>query len=147
MSPELEELFARVIADRLQRVADTVAEPAPAEPTGEQLRDQALNQVDDHMRLAVREIALEILCDVAREKVEFTADDVLEACNARGVTFKDNRALGAVIKRAEKKLFIRATDRFVNSRNSKKHASPTRVWASNIYSRASTKMQYNLWSD
>lgn len=113
---------------------------------GQTQRDEALELIDSHMRADTREKALDILLEVARTKMELTADDVLEACTNAGLRFGDNRSLGAVMRRGQKKLFIRPTEKFVLSRNSKKHASPTRVWASNCYSRQ-TNNDWRLFND
>lgn len=110
-------------------------------------RDTALELLDSRMRADTREKALDILLEVARNKMELTADDVLEACTNAGLRFGDNRSLGAVMTRASKKLYIRPTEKFVLSRNTKKHASPTRVWASNVYVRHTANSDWRLWND
>lgn len=110
-------------------------------------RDNALELIDSRMRADTREKALDILLDVARNKMELTADDVLEACTNAGLRFGDNRSLGAVMTRASKKHYIRPTEKFVLSRNAKKHASPTRVWASNVYVRYTMSNDWRLFND
>lgn len=115
-------------------------------PTGQELRDEALTRIDDHQRADTRLKALELLEQLARDRRHFTADDLLELCTREHLRFGDNRALGAVMRRAEKQLMIRATDNFVLSKNPKKHASPTRVWVSNIYSNYPDKDQNTLWN-
>lgn len=69
---------------------------------------------------------------LAKTNDTFTADDVLEIVDKAGYTTNDNRAMGGVMRECQAKGLIKPTDNFVPSTNKRKHASPTRVWASCI---------------
>jgi hypothetical protein len=80
------------------------------------------------------EVAVAAVIFTAKRNEFFTADDVeaeMEALNAPPIT--DKRALGAVMLRAAKGKWIRATDQFRPSVRRVCHQNPKRIWKSNVH--------------
>lgn len=67
---------------------------------------------------------------VARRQSELVCDDVWAQLDTRS---HDNRALGPVMKQAERAGWIRATERFQLTAQARRHRAPVRIWASRVY--------------
>lgn len=98
-------------------------------------RDEAIDRSDQNADPAWREAYYTALCDVARVKETFTADDVWErlAEVEHTANTKDNRAAGGIIMRAKKDGIIRLTDRVEPSRRKHCHRMLQRVYESLIF--------------
>jgi hypothetical protein len=109
-----------------------------ARPTTRQARaarDAALDQVDEHADQLYKDAAALAIATLARERAEFTADDVRETI-PEGVTTHDTRALGPIFLAAARAGIIVRTERTVPSRY--RHATQMRVWRSGRIPEAST---------
>lgn len=95
---------------------------------GEELRDEAISQVESAMNRQWRNIALCAVRVLADRGDPFTTDDVWEKVSRLTITTHEPRAMGAVMQRAAKLGLIKATDRTVQSRRPRCHARPVRVW-------------------
>jgi len=95
-------------------------------------RDESITQVTVHADGTWMAAAIRAIKYLASNNDTFTADDALEIVTRDGYTTKDNRAMGGVMRYCENKGYCTPTEQFVRSTNKKKHASPTRVWASLI---------------
>lgn len=74
--------------------------------------------------------AFAIVCRVAKEKPEFTPDDIWEA-GLRKPT--EARALGGVMRRASSRKLIEKTGRSQPTRQPESHGTDVTVWRSLIY--------------
>jgi hypothetical protein len=86
--------------------------------------------MDDELKKA---IALAIV-EAARTHGTFTTDAVLPHI---GVPVEELRALGPLMKTAQRYGLIDATPWFENSASISRHGAPKRIWRSNIYKLAS----------
>jgi hypothetical protein len=77
--------------------------------------------------------AAKTLRELCKLKSEFTADDFWELLATKGIHTGEPRALGAVIRGAERSGMIKATGNYLPSR--RRHKSPIMLWQSNIYRR------------
>lgn len=94
------------------------------------LKQEALEHVEDGADNLWIGTAMRMVKYIADTTFEFTADDVLAQMKATRYETPDNRAMGAVMLKAQHKGWIRPTERFIKSTNPLKHQSPTRVWQS-----------------
>ena len=94
----------------------------------EHTRDIAIARVDGAADPMWRAAAERVIRDLARSGSDFTTDDVWARLDLTGITTREPRALGAVLKDAGKRGYVRATDRFRNSTRVECHARPVRVW-------------------
>lgn len=96
---------------------------------GEELRDEAISQVESAMDRQWKHIALAAVRVLAERGDPFTTDDVWAKVEGLSLaTTHEPRAMGAVMQRAAKLGLIKATDRTVQSRRPRCHARPVRVW-------------------
>jgi hypothetical protein len=70
---------------------------------------------------------------LAKHRHEFTADDVIEFLDAKGITTGNNSALGAIMQAAQRMGIITNSGHFKESRRPVQHSKPLRIWHSNIY--------------
>lgn len=93
-------------------------------------RDAAIAQADEHADAKWKEVAWEAVIACAAVACEFTTDSVWKYLSLYhpNVHTHEPRALGAVMKRAQKAGWIEPTDRFVNSSRKSCHSAPIRVW-------------------
>lgn len=98
-------------------------------------RDEAIDKSDQNADPAWREAYYTALCDVARVKPEFTADDIWQRLSEvdHEANTKDNRAAGGCVLRAKRDGIIRLTDRVEPSRRKHCHAMLQRVYESLVY--------------
>lgn len=75
-------------------------------------------------------IAYEILVKVAKEKKEFTPDDIWEAGLQKP---SEARALGGVMRRAKQEGLIEKTGRVQPTRQPESHGTDIAIWKSNIF--------------
>ena len=94
-------------------------------------RDAALAQVAAHAEPDWREQALEAVRRTAERLAIFTVDDVWDVGELPAT--RENRAVGAVMLRAARLGWIRATHRFVPTTRVASHGCPRRQWESLIY--------------
>jgi len=94
---------------------------------GQELRDIGIDRVEQG---ANPEWAKEAYCAVealASERHTFTTDDVWERVTT---TTPEHRAMGAVMRRAQRDNLIRPTDGFKLTQRASSHRRPLRVWES-----------------
>jgi len=106
---------------------DLFADPAP-QPTGPQLRDEAIARVDANAHQRWKVAAMEAVQAVAAMRDTFTTDDVWAVLGGFDVSTHELRAMGAVMQTAKKRGLIRATSDFRMSTRPECHARPVRVW-------------------
>ena len=94
--------------------------------TGEQLRDQAIGQVEENASDLWLEDAYAAIQFLARERDLFTADSVWELIGPA----REPRAMGAVFRRAVKDNLVKPTNTYWASTRATRHAGPVRVWQS-----------------
>jgi hypothetical protein len=92
---------------------------------GTQLRDLAIDQVEQNTSDAWLDEAYAAIEFLVKERDLFTADTVWELV---GPT-REPRAMGAVFRRATKDGIVKPTNTYWSSTRAKRHAGPVRVWA------------------
>lgn len=101
--------------------------------TAIQLRDEALEQVEDNANVEWATLALQSIKELAQLKATITSDDVWERLkNYPNVQTHQPSAMGAMFKRASSLQLISSTDTFVQSKRPSSHARPIRVWKSKL---------------
>lgn len=128
---ETEDELDLVVAARLI-FADDLADPAAVD-AAIKARDEAIDRVSENAPHAFKVGTMESIEALALARDEFTTDAVWAFNDKRGVPMPhDNRAMGALMKRAAEAEWIEATDRFVPSARPEHHRGPIRVWRSRI---------------
>lgn len=96
----------------------------------------AVAQVASRTNPAWSRAVLDVVYELARTRAEFTTDDVWEALDAApGVPHvHERRAMGAIMRSAQKSGWVAATDRFARSRRPVCHSKPVLVWRSTVRS-------------
>jgi hypothetical protein len=103
-------------------------------PAGERLREEGIENAGGGAPAVAMAEAVEAVRGLAVARPRFTTDDVWQALQALGgVTFPEPRAMGAVMRRAEREEYIRATEAHVLSKRKECHRRPLRVWESVIF--------------
>lgn len=101
--------------------------------SAEQLRDAALEQVEENANAEWTQLVLEVIEKLAQGYFVITSDDVWQELeNYPHITTHQPSAMGAMFKRAASLGYITPTDRFVTSKRPSSHARPIRVWDSNL---------------
>lgn len=101
--------------------------------TATQLRDEALDQVEDNANAEWFATALQVIKDLAERAEKLTSDDVWEELkNYPQVQTHQPSAMGAIFRRAFNLELIVATDNFVSSKRPSSHSRPIRVWKSKL---------------
>lgn len=90
-------------------------------------RDRAIAKVEQSNEGLVSK-AVDYVRFAAPRLGTFTTDDLFDASEW---AFTDGRALGAVMKKAAKLGYIKATDQYRKSNQPRCHARPKRVWLAN----------------
>lgn len=107
--------------------------PPPAmslfEGTGEQQRDDAIERVTDHADSAWLALAFDAVVGLAFDRESFTTDDVWHRLDGVNPPHEP-RAMGSVMKRAQREGVIEATKDFIPTTRPQAHAAPVRVWRS-----------------
>jgi hypothetical protein len=91
---------------------------------------EGMARVEDGADDGFSDAALVAVAQVARQQRELVSDDVWKHLDARS---HDNRALGPVMKQAQRDGLIAPTDRFVLTTQARRHRSPVRIWVSLVY--------------
>lgn len=91
-------------------------------------REEAVARVDRHAPPSWKEQALRAVWEVATEEFTFTTDDVWKRLGAP----PEPRALGPVMREAEKRGYCEQTDQWTLSIRASRHRAPIRVWASKL---------------
>lgn len=96
----------------------------------EQARDEGIQRAERNANDEWMDAAYQAVTACAYVACEFTADDVRRYMEMTfpHVQTHEPRAMGAVMRRAQRDGIIVPTDRFQNSAFKTKHCSPTRVW-------------------
>lgn len=107
-------------AERVRRRAEA--------KTGAQLRDEAIQQVEEHADPDWKDVAYRVVATLTETMSEFTTDDVWYELQRSPNSTHEPRALGAVMRRAARDGLIVPTDRYRESTRPICHRSPKRVW-------------------
>jgi hypothetical protein len=99
---------------------------------GARRREEGINRADKHANEQWKDVALDAVRKTARELRFFVADEVWKRMPATAKTH-ENRALGAVMRKAAGFGWIKATDRFRTTEQKKSHRRPIREWESQIH--------------
>jgi len=113
---------------QLSLVPEEPYRPNPA--GGEALRDEAETRVERNADPYIKRLAIQALQELAYEQAVVTSDDVWLRIQVRP---HEPRMLGPIMKSAEKKGWIRYTERTVLSVLEQNHRRPIRVWLSLLY--------------
>jgi len=100
---------------------------------GARLRDEGIHRVEAGAAHLFRETALIAVETCARRQPEVTSDDVWPLVG--DVKTTDNRALGPVMRTAQRLGFIEPTERFTATAQPLSHRSPMRIWRSLLFSK------------
>ena len=94
-------------------------------------RDEAIEQVDAHAEQVWKAAALDVVHEIAQHRDYFTTDAVWWVLDQRDVDPPhEERALGAIMRRAQSQGWIEITDRTRKSVRRRCHARDLRVWKS-----------------
>lgn len=96
-------------------------------------RDAAIGRVEAGADPTWVERVLRVVGRVARSRAEFTTDDVWAALNGAGSAVREPRAMGAVLRQAQRLGWCTPTDRVVPSARVVSHGRAVRVWQSRVY--------------
>lgn len=97
----------------------------------EAARDEAIDRVARGMDSDWSQAAAAAVTMVALARDEFTSDDVWDALREVEAA-REPRALGAIMRQAQRQGLCVKTDRVVNSRRVECHGRPVAVWRSLI---------------
>jgi hypothetical protein len=101
--------------------------------TAIELRDKALEQVEDNANKVWTDLVAKIIGQLANQMTQFTSDDVWDELKSYPeVQTHQPAAMGAMFKNASQTGQIQPTDRFIASKRPISHARPIRVWNSNL---------------
>jgi len=94
---------------------------------GRAKRDEALERVAANTNADWRVRALEMVFELAKYQRELVADDLWRYLEKP----REPRALGPIMRAAQRAGWIAPTDRYVPNPN--RHLTPSRVWSSRLY--------------
>lgn len=101
----------------------------------EAAKQQGMKASYDHADTDWKKAAAKRINWLAEHRREFTADDVMEYLDAKGIFTSDSRALGGVMGTANREGLVAPTDKFRQSRRLSRHRAPIRIWESNVFGR------------
>ena len=101
------------------------------EMTGQAARDAAMAQIHDNTKVAWKEAALDAIQQTARLHSEFIVDDVWDYLET-DEEIEDQRAIGPLMRVAQREGWIEPSGKFKPSRVVSHHATPRRIWKSRI---------------
>ena len=102
--------------------------------TALELKDEALEQVEQNANAEWAALALQVIKELAATKATITSDDVWkELSNYPDVQTHQPSAMGAMFRRAFSLKLICSTGNFVQSKRPSSHARPIRVWESELW--------------
>jgi hypothetical protein len=93
--------------------------------TGKQLRDEAIDQVEDNANALWLEEAVAAICYLSGLEDTITSDQVWDLVGSA----REPRAMGAAFRIAAKRGLIAPTSTYKASKRPQRHAAPIRVWA------------------
>lgn len=96
------------------------------------LLDEALGRVDANADAVWKEDVLNAIHRLALTVEDFTTDDVWEAVRLNESTTHEPRAIGALMKRAADRGWIRPTPTYRKTTRPEAHGRPIRVWKSRL---------------
>ena len=96
--------------------------------------DKAIADGHDHAKVEWRNYALQCVEAIAKRRQEFTVNDVREMIHNGPYKTHDNRAVGGVVKRAQRYGMIRPSGRTIPNRVG--HGTQMQIWSSCIYQQA-----------
>ncbi len=98
---------------------------------GTELRDRAIEQVEENAPEVFKQHALSAVYAAARRLEKLTTDDVWKLLHdAQAPRTHEPRAMGAIMRRAVKAGWIRPLPQYQQSRRSACHRRPLRVYES-----------------
>ncbi len=101
------------------------------ETTSAAARDAAMEQIETATNPEWKEAALDAIHQTARYHSEFIVDDVWRNFHSNEST-RDKRAIGPLMRVAQREGWITPTDKFRPSYVVHHHATPRRIWKSRI---------------
>lgn len=103
------------------------------EDFGQMNLDAALESVEEHADAEWKLAALEAVNLVARQTPDFTTDEVWRVLDRTDFRTHDNRAMGAIMRRAVAEGWVKSTPDYRESRRPECHKRPVKVWRSLIW--------------
>lgn len=101
---------------------------------GKRLKQRGLDAVEAHAADGFAQDGLLAVQTVARRRLELTSDDVwVQLALTPHTATHDHRALGPVMRLAQRSGWIEPTERFVLSDQPLRHRAPIRVWKSLVF--------------
>lgn len=105
------------------------SQPDPQrQPTGEELRDEAEQRVEDHADEEWMARAYEQLGVVLRDHERFNTDPIWALLDGYPERTHERKAMSAVLRRAQREGRIRPTSEYVKSSRPECHARHVRMW-------------------
>ena len=95
------------------------------------LLDDALERVEGNADARWKDACVDTIHRLALEREDFTTDDVWEAMDPEARTH-ERRAMGAMMRRAADRGWIRPTTLYKPTARPEAHGRPVRVWASRL---------------
>ena len=96
---------------------------------GEKNKEEAIERVDRHMDPEWRQKTMQAIWILAKEKPEFTTDDVWKFVPST----RENKAMGACMMRAKKQGLVQPTERHIPSERPDCNRRPVKVWKSLLF--------------
>jgi len=98
---------------------------------GDLFRDEGIRQVEGNANQEWISEMLFAVFSIAEKNESFTTDNVWDEMQGFTTTH-DNRAMGAVMRKAQAEGWIEPTDRVIKSTRAVCHSRPIRVWRSKL---------------
>lgn len=95
---------------------------------GEEVRDEAVERVGSSVDPVWFVMALDAVDRVASKGQKFTTDEIWRRLDVHGAFDVEPRAMGAVMRKAVREGWCRATGEYRRSTRPECHARPVRVW-------------------
>ena len=111
---------------------EPIDDRAPTIAAGPELRDEAIDQVEENADPSWVEAATRIAEDLAVECREFTTDAVWERLDQLGVETHEPRAMGSIMRDLARRGIVTNSGRVEKSTRPECHARPCAVWVSSI---------------
>ena len=101
---------------------------------GDLFRDEGIKQVEGNANSNWMSLARDAVFCTAEYKQWLTTDHIWDKINdwGFGEATHDNRAMGAVMRKAQAEGWIEPTDRVIKSTRAVCHSRPIRVWKSKL---------------
>jgi len=99
---------------------------------GDLFRDEGIDRVEGNANQLWIEKAQQAVKVISKHIKEFTTDKVWVLMDGVHATTHDNRAMGAVMRKAQAEGWIEPTDRVIKSTRAVCHSRPIRVWRSKL---------------